>query len=49
MNKLVGLAGTALTLTGLYLVLSKATGATLIFKELASGIVSVFRTLQGRP
>ena len=48
MNKLVGLFGTALSLTGLYLVLSKASGATKIFKELASGVVSVFRTLQGR-
>ena len=48
MARIFGLFGTALSLVGVYLLLTRAAGATSIIKSLSAGSVSVFRTLQGR-
>lgn len=45
---IVGLFSTGLGLVALYLVLRNAGGATSILRQLASGTVSIYRTLQGR-
>ncbi len=48
MNRLSALAGTALSLVGLYLVLTNAWGTAAVLRAVGSSTASIFRTLQGR-